>query len=186
MPDRPQPTSTAAGVTAVVLVGMMGAGKSTVGALLAERLGWRFIDLDSEIERVTGQTIPEIFAARGEPAFRALERELTARIASSRGIVLAPGGGWILQDANPAAMPAGTRYVWLRVSPEVAVQRIRQHKRERPLLQGGDPVERARHLSEQREPLYRTAGREIDTDAREPADIAAEIADWIALGDRAV
>jgi len=175
----------AAAVTAVVLVGMMGAGKSTVGELLAARLGWRFIDLDQEIQRATGRTIPEIFAAQGEAAFRELERELTTRIGSDRDFVLAPGGGWILQPANPAAMPAGTRFVWLRVSPDVAVQRIRAENRERPLLRGGDPVQRARQLVQEREPLYQALGQEFDTDGRTPDEIAAEIAEWIAPGNRA-
>jgi len=164
---------------------MMGAGKSTVGELLAGRLGWRFIDLDEEIERACGLSVPELFAAQGEAAFRALERELTARIACSRHFVLAPGGGWILDPANPAAMPPGTRFVWLRVTPQTAVQRIGADRRERPLLRGADPVERATRIASEREPLYRALGVAFETDGREPSAVAAEIADWIALRNRA-
>jgi len=164
---------------------MMGAGKSTVGELLAGRLGWRFIDLDCEIERATGLSVPEIFAAKGEAVFRSLERELTSRVACTRSFVLAPGGGWILDRDNPASMPAGTRFVWLRVSPDVAVRRITRENRERPLLRGDDPVRRARQIAAEREPLYRALGQAFDTDTREPADVAAEIAEWIAQCNRA-
>jgi shikimate kinase len=160
----------------VVLVGFMGAGKSTVGPLLARRLGWRFTDIDEEIVRRTGASVAEIFRSRGESAFRAMERELTAALSSGPDTVIAPGGGWILQPGALESLPGTARVVWLRVSPEEAVRRLRNDPIERPLLAGPDPLGQARALLPLREPAYRRAHYTVDADARAPADIAAEIA----------
>src|SRR5688572_27406814 len=94
----------------VVLIGLPGAGKSTVGPLLARRLGWRFLDLDPLIEAEAGLPIAQIFEQKGEAEFRRLETELTGRLASEPDLVLAPGGGWILRNTMPSAW-----LVWLQV-----------------------------------------------------------------------
>lgn len=153
----------------------MGAGKSTVGPLLAHLLGWRFVDLDEEIVRVTGMSVPDLFATRGEAAFRSLESQLTGTLSSVHRTVIAPGGGWITDPANLARLPAGTRTVWLRVSADEAVRRITETGVVRPLLTGADPLAAARRLLDEREPLYRAADLVIDVNGRTPADIAAEI-----------
>jgi shikimate kinase len=164
------------GAANIVLVGFMGAGKTTVGRRLAEVLGWRFIDLDEEIVREAGMPVAEIFRTRGEAAFRDLESRLTARLSSVHRTVLAPGGGWIADPANAERLPPATSTVWLRVSPEEAVRRILATGAERPLLSGvEDPVVLARLLLARREPLYRTADLIVDVDGRTPDEVAGEI-----------
>ncbi len=154
----------------------MASGKSTVGQRLAERLGWDFLDFDEEIERRTGLAIPDIFRRMGEPAFRALEAELTAECGDLDHIVLAPGGGWITQPELLELLAPGTLLVWLRVSPEEAVRRAMRARTHRPLLAGPDPLARARLLLSEREPLYRQADVAVDVDDRDPDEVAAEIA----------
>lgn len=155
----------------------MGAGKTTVGRILAERLGWRFLDFDEEIERRAGASVAEIFRALGERGFRALESELTEALSSVADTVLAPGGGWVTRPGAFEALPAGSRTVWLRVRPEIAVQRVLASGVQRPLLEEGDPLETARALLTAREPHYRRADLIVDADAARPADIANEILD---------
>jgi shikimate kinase len=170
------------GIQLIVLVGLMAAGKSTVGKLLAEKVGWRFIDLDEEIVREAGTSIAEIFRTAGEPAFRAMERRLTAALHSVAPAVLAPGGGWITNPGVLDALPAGARLVWLRVSPEEAVRRALATGEERPLLAGPDPLGAARSLLSAREPLYAAADLIVDVEGRTPADIVQEITDSLGLG----
>jgi shikimate kinase len=159
-----------------VLVGFMGAGKSTVGAILARSIGWRFIDVDEEIARLAGMTVAALFRTRGELAFRAMESELTAGLSSVDRTVIAPGGGWIADPANLERLPPLTCIVWLRVSPEEAVRRVAGAGPVRPLLTGtDDPVAVARDLIQRREPLYGRASVVIDTAGRSPEEIAQEI-----------
>lgn len=162
--------------SSVVLVGLSGAGKSTVGPLLAERLGWRFIDFDEQIARDAGTTIAEIFRTEGEASFRERERRLTRELSSVAHAVVAPGGGWITDPGALAGLPRGARVIWLRVSPEEAVHRLRGSTIERPLLAGAGALRRAHEILAARERLYRQAHHTIDVDARAPADIAREIA----------
>ena len=162
-------------VERVVLVGMMGSGKTAVGAELARRLGWTHVDLDLEIERAAGRTIREIFAAEGEAAFRAMEAAATWRMAGRTGIVLSPGGGWITDPALPDALGPGTLLVWLQVSPEEAVRRAGGAPGERPLLAGPDPLSAARRLLAEREPFYARAHLALPTDDRSAADVADDI-----------
>jgi shikimate kinase len=162
-------------VRRIVLIGLMGAGKTTVGRLLADRLGWSFLDLDERIESQNGRTVAEIFARDGEKEFRRLEQQLTAELASAERIVLAPGGGWALYGENPTALSANTAFFWLQVSPEEAVQRLSTAPESRPLLAGADPLERARALHTARGARYAELGWPVATEARAPADIANEI-----------
>ena len=161
--------------SSVVLVGLSGAGKSTVGPLLAQHLGWRFLDFDEQIARDAGASIAEIFRTGGEMSFRERERRLTRELSSVAHTVVAPGGGWITDPGALAGLPRGARVIWLRVSAEEAVRRLRGSAIERPLL-AGDPLRRAREILAEREPLYRQAHHTIDVDARAPADIVREIA----------
>jgi shikimate kinase len=162
-------------VRRIVLIGLMGAGKTTVGRILADRLGWSFLDLDQQIESKNGRTVAEIFAQDGEKEFRRLERQLTAELASADRIVLAPGGGWALYGENTTAFSADAAFIWLLVSPEEAVNRLRAAPDSRPLLAGPDPLERARSLHEARSARYEELGWPVATEARQPEEIANEI-----------
>ena len=162
-------------VRRIVLIGLMGAGKTTVGRILADRLGWSFLDLDERIESQNGRTVAEIFAQDGEKEFRRLERQLTAALASAEHIVLAPGGGWRCTAKTLLLFRPTPRFFWLQVSPEEAVNRLRMAPESRPLLAGPDPLERARALHDARGGRYAELGWPITTEARAPAEIAQEI-----------
>lgn len=160
----------------IVLTGFMGAGKTTVGRHLAETLGWSFVDLDERIARESGMSIPDIFRTRGEMAFRAMEARLTAALSSVDRTVIAPGGGWVLDPANPERLPPATCTVWLRVSAGEAVRRVRAAGEDRPLLAGAaDPVAVAAALLARRSARYATADVIVDVDGRTPAEIVEEI-----------
>jgi len=163
----------------IVLVGFMAAGKSTVGRLLAQRLGWRFIDFDDEIVRRTGTDVATLFREHGERRFRELEQQLTAELTSVHRAVLAPGGGWIANAAARERIGPGEVLVWLRVSPEEAVRRAAGSGVERPLLAGSDPLAAARTLLAVREPLYAAAHIVVDVDGIAPDRIVNEILDQL-------
>lgn len=164
-----------AGFERVVLVGFMAAGKSVVGRRLAQRLGWTFVDLDARIEAETGLRVAEIFAQRGESAFRTLEVEATRALVGRPGLVIAPGGGWITQPGLLEMLRPGARVVWLKVSATEAVRRAARSADVRPLLAGPDPVGVAASLLRRREPLYRGADLHVETDGRSTEEIAEEI-----------
>ena len=167
-------------IARVILIGFMAAGKTTAGQLLAERLGWQFVDVDEEIVRRCGQTVPEIFQEHGESAFRAREARLFDELRAAQRTVIAPGGGWVTTPAALDDLPAGTAVVWLRVTAEEAVRRATAGGAQRPLLAGPDPLERARTLMNEREALYRRAHFTIDVDGLTPDDVASEIAQRLA------
>lgn len=148
----------------VVLVGIPGAGKSTIGRLAAERSGRPFLDFDQEIERRESCTIAEIFAERGEPAFRKMERELTEEVAELGGMIIAPGGGWILDRVGVELLKGRATLVWLKVRPEMAIERLRGSGIVRPLLNRPDPLGELRRLLEQREALYAQSQHLINTE----------------------
>lgn len=132
----------------------MGAGKTTIGRLLAKRLGARFVDSDHEIELRTGVRIPTIFEIEGEEGFRRREAQVIAELTAQDGLVLATGGGVVLDPANREKLQAGGLVVYLSVPPESLFERLR-HDRSRPLLQVGNPLAKLRELHAQRDPLYR-------------------------------
>jgi shikimate kinase len=143
-----------AGNVNVYLVGMMGAGKTTVGRLLARRLRLRFLDSDQEIEERCGVKIPVIFEIEGEAGFRSREREAIDELTALDGIVLATGGGAVLAPENREHLAARGTVVYLRARPEDLFHRVR-HDRNRPLLATADPLGKLRQLYEERDPLYR-------------------------------
>jgi shikimate kinase len=156
----------------IVLVGAPGAGKSTVGALLAERLAAEFTDADAVIEERAGKSIAEIFADDGEAAFRQLEEETTAALLRRRG-VLALGGGAVLSAATRKALQ-GHRVVWLRVGLPAALHRIGLDTA-RPLLLGNVRGRLIKQLGE-RKPLYdEVAEARVDTDDASPEDVVESI-----------
>jgi shikimate kinase len=159
-------------VRRVVLLGMMAAGKTAVGAALARRLGWRHADLDREVERLAGRSVAAVFASDGEAAFRALEARATAAFTAETEIVLSPGGGWITTPGLLESLGPGTLSVWLRVSPEEAVRRASAAAGERPLLAGPDPLGAVRRLLAEREPLYARAELSVQTAGRTADELA--------------
>ena len=162
-------------VRRVVLVGMMAAGKSAVGARLARALGWRHLDLDHLIEREAGRSIAEIFASEGEAGFRDREARASRSVAGRSRVGLSPGGGWITRPGALESLGAGTLSVWLRVEPEEVARRASSGVRARPLLAVPDPVAAVRRLLDERAPLYARAELWIDTGGRTPDEIAERV-----------
>ncbi len=150
------------GVRSIVIIGLMGAGKTTVGRRLAERLRLAFIDADAEIEKAAGQTIAEIFAQHGEPYFRDGERKVIARLLRSGPQVLATGGGAYMSEETRKAVKEGAISVWLKAPLPLLMKRVRRRSH-RPLLQAADPEEVMRGLMEKRYPVYSEADIAIET-----------------------
>ncbi|MGI8491983.1 MAG: shikimate kinase [Acidimicrobiales bacterium] len=169
----------------VVLIGMMGSGKSTVGSLLAERLGWPYLDSDAEILRSTGNTVPEIWRQRGEAAFRAEEARVLAEAAASDApAVISCGGGTVLDPDNRRRIREAGLVVWLRAEPTALGQRVGDGEG-RPLLDARASRESAAaslvRLAEERTPLYaELAEVVIDSDQHPPGEIATQIAGLVA------
>jgi shikimate kinase len=140
----------------IFLVGLMGAGKTSVGKVLARRLGKTFYDCDHEIERTTGVKIPVIFDIEGEPGFRARESKVLAELVERPEIVLATGGGAVLSAGNRRLLADHGVVIYLRAAAADLWERTR-HDKNRPLLRTADPLERLKALYEERDPLYRAA-----------------------------
>lgn len=136
------------------LVGLMGSGKTTIGRMLARRLGRRFLDTDHEIEQRTGVKVPVIFELEGEAGFREREAHTIAELTQEAGIVLATGGGAVLNPDNRRVLAETGWVVYLDVPPTILFERTR-HDSNRPLLKVEDPLARLTALREQRDPLYR-------------------------------
>ncbi|MEV4443846.1 shikimate kinase [Streptomyces sp. NPDC049577] len=163
----------------VVLVGPPGAGKSTIGALLARRLGTGYRDTDADIEQVAGKPIPEIFIDEGEPHFRALEREAVRTALAEHSGVLALGGGAVMDDSTRALLK-GLPVVFLDVELADAVRRVGLDT-PRPLL-AVNPRQRWRELMEQRRPLYTEVARVVvGTGGRTPAQVADAVMEALEL-----
>jgi shikimate kinase len=160
----------------IILVGLPGSGKSTVGRRVARRLGRPFLDFDSEIERRSGKSIAQIFSESGEPGFRALELELTKELAKTSGMVLAPGGGWTTIPGAAALLRPPARMIYLRVKAEVAIGRILRGRRIRPLLQTADPLVTLRKLLAEREAGYLEADHVVDVEVVKSQQLIATIA----------
>jgi shikimate kinase len=161
----------------IFLVGLMGAGKTTVGRLLARRLKLRFFDTDLEIERRCGVKIPVIFEVEGEAGFRLREQQVIAELAAMEGIVLATGGGAVLACDSRRQLASRGTVVYLNARPEDLYQRVR-HDRNRPLLATADPLARLRQLHAERDALYRSvADLVVDTGAQSVQLLARGLVD---------
>ena len=159
----------------VFLVGMMGAGKSTVGRLLARRLRLRFMDSDLEIEARCGVKVPVVFEVEGEAGFRAREEQVIDELSALDGVVLATGGGAVLAEASRRRLAERGTVVYLRARPEDLYRRVR-HDRNRPLLATPDPLARLRELHAQRDPLYHSiAHLVVDTGTQSVQALAREL-----------
>jgi shikimate kinase len=158
----------------VVLIGLPGAGKTTVGRLVAEQLRAGFVDVDTILSRKEGKPIAMIFAEKGEVAFRELElRETDAALANEPAIIT-PGGGWAAQAGALESAKARAFVVYLKARPDTAASRAAPEGT-RPMLMGEDPVARMRSLLTERGGFYEKAHAQVDADRRTAAQIAAEV-----------
>ena len=164
----------------VVLIGMMGAGKSEVGELLADQLGYEFVDVDKNIERVAGKRIHAIFAEKGEEAFRELEREAVSQLAASQNLVIAVGGGAPVDPENRRVLSKLGHVVYLAASARELYQRIK-NDRGRPLLEVDDPrAEVARLLGERRDIYELCCDFQIETEELGVDEVVDQIIDELA------
>lgn len=172
----------ALGSRSIVLIGLMGAGKTAVGRRLANRLDLAFTDADSEIELAAGQTVSEIFAEHGEPYFRQGEARVIARLLQGGPQVLATGGGAYMDAATRAKIKANGISIWLKAELPVLLHRVRRRDN-RPLLASGDPETVMRELMQKRHPVYAEA--DIIVESRDVAhdvivsDVVEALARWL-------
>lgn len=158
----------------VILVGLPGSGKSTIGAAVAAKLGWPFVDLDDEIVRHAGRPIASIFAEEGEAAFRALERRATLALRGAPASVVAPGGGWVTERDTVALLRPPSRMAYLKVSPAEAARRLGATVKSRPLLRG-DPVAALERLLAARAAAYLSADCVMDTEVLSLQEVTASV-----------
>jgi len=156
------------------LVGFMGTGKTTVGRAVAQRMGFACVDSDHEIERRSGRTVAEIFAAEGEAAFRRMEREFVETGHPAARTVVACGGGLVVQDGILERLRERGVVICLHASLETILART-ERQSSRPLLNVENPTQRIRTLYAEREPIYRSAGTVVLTDSRPLREVAAHV-----------
>ncbi len=166
----------------IFLTGFSGAGKTTVGRIAADLLGWRYVDMDDEIEAAAGRTIPEIFEIEGETAFRRYETDVLSRLSAGSGQIVSTGGGVPVAEANRALMSTGGLVVCLEARPETVFERLSAERDRpagpvvRPMLSGADPMRRIRDLKAERQPSYSLADWTVQTDRLSPEQAASEVA----------
>jgi len=158
----------------LALIGFMGAGKTSVGRLVAEQLHFDYLDTDELIQSRTGRSINDIFARDGEPAFRALEQQVTGELAGRARTLIATGGGLPANPANLTSLKKHALVVCLWASPEKIWERVKGQTH-RPLLHGPDPQRKIRDLLAVREPFYRQADVLINTDIRSVREVAQQV-----------
>src|ERR1700686_2801132 len=167
--------TTALGTRSVVLVGMMGAGKSTIGRRLSARVRLPFLDADTENEAAAGLAIPDIFQAHGEPHFRDGEARVIARLLDSGPAVLATGGGAFMREETRGRIGAKAVSIWLKAEGDIILRRVKR-RADRPLLQTADPAATVGRLMKEREPVYQHADLTIWSRDVPPEKIVDE---WI-------
>ena len=168
----------------IVLVGFMGAGKTSVGRALAAGLRWRFVDLDDEIVRRSGRSIEAWFTESGEGAFRLAEAEIAEDLLQGRDVVVASGGGWAVQPGRLAKLSSDTVSVWLDVDAEEALRRLEEDVPKRPLLSGDDAPQIARELLNQRRSAYGLAEVRVDTNGHSVEDVTSRILEILETRER--
>ena len=162
----------------LIVVGFSGSGKTSVGRILADRLGWRFVDSDDEIFHEQGVSIAQIFATHGEDRFRSLERDMIARLCEDSNQVISVGGGTIVDRCNKRVMLDRNYVVRLVASPETILRRLSAtNLSERPMLTSSDPLGRISRLLEDREEHYGAAHLQVDTEDMTPAEVAERVLD---------
>jgi shikimate kinase len=166
----------------LILVGLPGSGKSTVGAMLAEALGRPFLDFDAEITRREGMTVPEIFGQKGEGHFRELEHALTLELTELGGMVLAPGGGWVTRRDNLALLRPPGRLIYLKITTSVAVQRMGSSTTSRPLLNRPNPKAELDRLLSARILAYESGDVVVNVDHVDPHQVTERILELLRGG----
>jgi len=167
----------------VAIFGFMGVGKSSVGMLVAEALGMEFVDLDDTIVAEAGMDIPAIFKERGEKGFRELEKGATRMVAARDGVVIACGGGTVLDEDNLEALRGNSRMVLLTADPETILRRVEADGDTRPLLSVEEKVEPIARLLGERMPRYlEAADKAVDTSGKTQAQVAREIIEYLREG----
>ncbi len=158
----------------VMLVGLPGSGKTTVGRIVAQQLNTGFVDFDQVIVRKQGMPIAQIFGLHGEQKFRQMENQVAEHALAGPPAIMAPGGGWAAQEGHiEQAKAAGALVIYLKVFPAVAANRA-SGDGTRPLLVGDDPLVRMKKLLDEREPYYRKADAEVPNDSPKTAEQAAD------------
>lgn len=169
----------------LVLIGLRGTGKTSVAAILAERLGWNWFDADALVEQRAGKSIKQIFADAGETAFRDLETQVVRELAAGERAVLALGGGAVVREANRAALAGRGKLVWLTASPETLWQRIQGDAlsaSRRPDLSATGGINEIIATLDARRAIYRAcADLEVDTERKTPAEVADAIVEGLGL-----
>ena len=148
----------------IILVGLSGSGKTSIGRAVARELHMPFIDFDTEIEHREHATVQQIFERHGEPHFRRLEQDLTAELVTCRGTIMSAGGGWVLNREAVALLRKTGRIIYLRASPRLLADRLATARVKRPLLETPDPLDTLTTMYEARRPLYEEADLVIDTE----------------------
>ena len=148
----------------LILVGLPGCGKTTVGQGVAEKMGRAFLDIDLEIERREGRSISQIFAECGEPYFRKKEREVTEELRLVGNMIVSPGGGWAADPEVVALVRPPSRLIYLKVRPETALQRLGAMRLSRPLLMRPNPLDELDRLLKARKAAYESADHVIDAE----------------------
>ncbi len=164
----------------IILTGFMGTGKTTLGRLLAEKIGYEFIDTDALIEKQISQTIAELFEEQGEAAFRKLESDLVEGLAQKEGLVIATGGGLVLDPNNVAVLSKTGKIICLTASPEEILARVAKQQDVRPLLQEKDPKAKIIDLLQQRDSVYRQFPQ-LSTSDSSPDKLIGELLKLIQL-----
>jgi shikimate kinase len=158
----------------ILLVGLPGSGKSTVGKLVSEALHTLVVDIDAVLVRERGMPVSQIIGMVGEPRFREMEGDAVTAALARDPCVIVPGGGWAAQPGHVEAVKQQSLVIYLRCQPSTAAKRCEQGEA-RPLLTGSDPNQRMRALLEEREPYYRQADHQINTENTSPEAVAAEV-----------
>jgi len=166
----------------IILVGLPGAGKSTVGAMLADALARSFLDFDAEITRREGMSIAEVFGQKGEGYFRELEHALTQELTEFGDMVLAPGGGWVSRPENLALLRPPARLVYLKISTSIAVQRMGASTTGRPLLNRPNPKAELDRLLSARILAYESADVTVNVDRVDPHQVTERIVELLRGG----
>lgn len=148
----------------VILTGLPGSGKTTIGRAAAKLLGWPHIDFDTEIEHREHASVQQIFERKGEAAFRALEEDLTRELAGCRGTIMSAGGGWVTNTDAVALLRSTGRIIYLRVAPALLVERLASARVKRPLLEVADPLAALERLYDERRALYEQADCILDAE----------------------
>jgi shikimate kinase len=159
----------------LILVGLPGSGKTTIGQAVARATSRTFLDIDLEIERREGQSVSQIFGERGEAYFRRREREITEELALVGNMVVSPGGGWAANPEVVALVRPPSRLVYLKVSPAKALERLGPMRNNRPLLTRPDPLAELNRLLETRREAYETADFVINTELLDPQRVIEQV-----------